>query len=214
MTDKFIVIAIPSSSGTIRIEMMGHLLDFKAMLAQQGIQCGLIHLDGTSIVERARDILTHQFLRIEPATHMFCLDDDVVISARDMMMLLEADKDFVFAPITSLDGKIHLNPVDPRIVEGDLLKIKHGAVSCAIIRREVFEKIAPGRLMYDAPQAREKITRFYEVPVIEGELWGEDYHFSDLVREAGFDIWAHTRTFTQHFKPVGLVASLVTMKEV
>jgi len=208
-----IAVAMPTMSGEVRIEITGALLDLQGTLAARGIPMGLIYADGCSLIHKARDALAHACMSIEEVTHIFWLDADVLFRVEDVIDMLDRDRDYIFAPIVSQDGRVYFSPSKPRVDEDSLLKVTFATVSCSLIKTSVFRTLAKTRPVYLNTKAGCDIPSFFETPREGARMLGEDFFFSRLVHSAGIDMWAMMHSETQHFKTIPLVCNLKQILE-
>ena len=114
------------------------------------------------------------------AEYLFFIDSDMTFPADTLLRLLVRDEDVIGAtysrrtpPLTFLGDILSEQPADapPGLVE--MARIPTG---CLLIRMSVFQKLK-------APYFR------FRTCEIAGQIVGEDYDFSDRVREQGYRIW-------------------------
>jgi hypothetical protein len=154
-----------------------------------------------ALVDRARNRLIEQMLDhpMEP-THLFFLDADIVPASNTLVKLLAADKPIVsglyrrrlppYEPMALLRRGHALRPIPVRGPR--LRKVNVVGAGCLLIRREVFEKIAP-------PWFTSEWTD-------KGHL-SEDFSFCRKARQRGFEIYVDTKIRPLHLEPIGVGTS-------
>lgn len=102
---------------------------------------------------------------------------------------------------------------DAETDESGCFQVRHGGTGFMLIKRGVFEHLMPHVPTYRVASFQDPVTGEYAKPLTHeffatsidktGALLSEDYHFCELVREHGGEIWAnpfirltHTGTYT------------------
>lgn len=157
-------------------------------------------------VARSRNNLAASFLETD-CTHLWFLDSDIIVEARQFALLLEAIADGlkVVAGLYPkkqgvLDWVINFLD-DQKADEKGRIKLKHAGTGCLLIAREVIEREielhpemeyegdpAPGALRWDLFPMR-AVNRLYE---------SEDWAFCNRLLADGFEIWGHTGVQLRH----------------
>jgi hypothetical protein len=85
--------------------------------------------------------------------------------------------------------------------ESGCIEVRHGGTGFMLIKRGVFESLAPHVPAYRVSSFRSPETGEYSKPLTyeffatsidaSGALLSEDYHFCELVRQHGGSIWAN-----------------------
>ena len=92
-----IFIATPMYGGNCAGLYMKACLDLQAILTHYGIESRFSFLFNESLITRARNYLTDEFLR-SGYTHLLFLDSDIHFDPNDIMTLLALDKDIIGGP--------------------------------------------------------------------------------------------------------------------
>ena len=175
---------------TPRIVAAGHAVQFS-------FTCG-------DAVNRQRNTLVNEFLASD-ATHLLFVDSDTGFRAEDVLRMLAAGVPVVGVNYPKREyfwnqasggtvGELRNSLLKGSVVTLDgPQEVVNGMVPCAyigtgltLIERRVFEVIADKRLV---PPMKGMVHRFFSFEVVRGEDLGEDYHFCDLCRAAGFTVY-------------------------
>lgn len=106
-----------------------------------------------------------------------------------------------------------IGSADAETDETGCFQVRHGGTGFMLIKRGVFEHLMPHVPTYRVASFKDPVTGEYAKPLTHeffatsidksGALLSEDYHFCELVREHGGEIWAnpfirltHTGTYT------------------
>jgi hypothetical protein len=71
------------------------LMELQIALSNNGISFSMEFLFNESLITRARNLLTYNFLNSKPSTHLLFIDSDIKFSANDVLSMLLADKDVI-----------------------------------------------------------------------------------------------------------------------
>ena len=159
---RHLLISTPSYDGQVATDYVCALLGTFELLGSHGIQ-------------RARDKLAAEFLSNPDATHLLFVDADIVCDPRDVLRMIEHDKDvccgayraksedirFNCCPLTGADGAVVVCP-RTGCIEVDL-----SATGFMLIWREVFLKMIEAY-----PQSRIKIMANVEPHIL---AWIHDF---------------------------------------
>jgi len=91
-------IATPMYGGMANGLYMKSCLDLQAILNQYGVEAKFSFLFNESLITRARNYLTDEFLRNEGFTHLLFLDSDIHFNPQDVVTLLALDKEIIGGP--------------------------------------------------------------------------------------------------------------------
>lgn len=163
-------------------------------------------VNGFSRPTIARDYLAREFLDSD-CSHLLFLDTDLEWSADSMARFLERDLDVVGGTYFQkrLDQNIPvINAVGWREFDASdgLVECVHVGTGLMLIKREVFEALAPSVNEYlrgrdkDDPRP---VKRFFAEGIHDGYDEPEDWWFCRQARDAGFKVWADTAFQARHY---------------
>ena len=185
-----------------------------------------------SLIPRARNELVRLFLEQTKCSHLMFVDADMYFSPNAITTLYKADKDIICGiyPKKEMDwSKVSkaaqngiadlenhassfvvnlphgVDKVEPD--EEGVVEVRHGGTGFMLIKRQVFEKLAPHVPEYRASTKRNEkqeyikplVRQFFDTSIDEtGCLLSEDYHFCGLWRKHGGKIYANTKLKFNH----------------
>jgi hypothetical protein len=214
-----VFIATPMYGGMAAATYTMSLAHTPATFFKNGVGLNFSCAVNDSLVTRARNYLTSQFLN-SAATHLMWIDADIGFDPVDIIKMVRADKDIVCGiypkkeihwravaqaahkgvPPERLRDHEHslvLNLIDnspDRVTPEGLIEIANAGTGFMLIKRGVFEALAPDAPSYvDGSTPGIELKEFYAVsidPDAGHSLLSEDYHFCKLARDRGFKIYA------------------------
>jgi hypothetical protein len=95
--DVKLFIATPMYGGACHGLYMKSAINLQIMMNQLGIECRFSFLFNESLIPRARNYLTDEFLR-SGYTHMLFIDSDIEFDPNDIMTMLVLNKDIIGGP--------------------------------------------------------------------------------------------------------------------
>lgn len=163
-----IFIATPMYGGMATGSYTSSLMQTPTCLSQHGIGMLYAHMMNESLITRARNGLTKNFLDIPEATHLMFIDADIGFNPNDIATMVREDVDIICGlyPKKEIDwhrvtravqdgvpanelknhtGSFVVNVLgnQPLIVEtGKIAEIANGGTGFMLIKREVFEFLA------------------------------------------------------------------------
>jgi len=90
-------IATPMYGGMAHGMYVKSSLDLQAIMAKYGVETRFSFLFNESLITRARNYLTDEFLRSD-CTHLLFIDSDIHYNPQDVVALLALDKDIIGGP--------------------------------------------------------------------------------------------------------------------
>jgi hypothetical protein len=178
------------------------LIDTINFFNEKSILHSLRFVLGCSIVEQARSIVCHNFLRSN-ATHLFMLDSDMVWAREDAMTLV------ALATRLHCVGAIYPVKKDPptwfvsapeamTMNEYNCLPVKGMGLGCTVIQRNIVELLAE-----KAPKLRfigydEPVAHLFHTSQEDGDFVGEDIAFFKDVCKLGYQPWLCPRIDVGH----------------
>jgi hypothetical protein len=177
-----------------------------ADLAGNGMVAAIADLPPSCYIAYSRIMASYMFLKTD-CTHLFFWDTDVLARADAVRRLVKHDRDITFAPYPKKKTEpedtswpvqmLSCVPDEKGLMEAYLV-----ATGFLLIKRHVIETMWEkyrnvSRTFYDKHLDDEVVDLFPTgildfMPKLVGDKtgwWGEDYSFSYLAREAGFQIW-------------------------
>ena len=204
-----VMIAMPCYD-SVKMGTMISVVKLVQQLAKSGIAVG-INTMKSPLIHQARNYLTSVFLTTE-YTHLLFIDSDVEFEPEAVLRMMVARKDEGCTPyrVKSMDIEHKHYTVEikkeARMETGDLIEVTAGPTGIMLIKREVFKKIIekfPELKIKNAvfPQPgpdHEYYYNFFDFKFEDGYSVGEDVSFCQLMRKAGFKLYANTASFTKH----------------
>lgn len=189
-------------------------------LETNGHKLSPIYLANESLIQRARNTIAWHFLQTD-ASHLLFVDADTGFRTKDVARMIEADKPIIVGPCplkrinwdrvaqavkdgvpaselhryTGIFNVVHMDGAAIHSAS-EPFEIKVGGTGFMLIKREVFETLAPltedyvNRNPGDAMPPGARVKNFFPVYVQDEDLLSEDYAFCAKWREAGGTVWA------------------------
>ena len=229
---KSILIATPMYGGMCTGHYTIALMNSINTLREMKIETLLASVMNESLIPRARNELVRLFLNQTKCSHLMFVDADMYFDEKAIASLYKADKDvacgiyprkeinwekvYLFAKrgktdLTNHSSSFVLNlPHGVNKAEPDrngMVEVRHGGTGFMLIKREVFEKLAPHVPEYRSSTKQnadggfdKPLTRqFFDTSIDEtGCLLSEDYHFCALWRKHGGKVFASTKIKFNH----------------
>jgi hypothetical protein len=219
MSGMHLVVGTPCYGGMMTTEYCQSLLGLKEAMQENGHKLTTIFLGNESLIQRGRNTIAHHFLQTDASHLLFC-DADIRFRPNDVARMIKADKGIIIGPVpmkginwervrrgalrthkdlSKLSGVFALNELDGhRMTHPDEpFQIKHGGTGFMLIRRDVFETLAPHVGWY--AHRNEQVGDFFQVGNVDHELLSEDYFFCHKYREHGGTVWAAPWCELGHF---------------
>jgi hypothetical protein len=230
-----LLIATPMYGGLCNGVYTVAMIQMASVMSGKQMAFRYAYMTNESLITRGRNRLAHDFLDTD-CTHLMFIDADIGFNPKDIPTMVDADKDIICGiypkkeinwskveeavkagvPVQELHthtGSFVVNLVGGAShQEGKLyapMEIENGGTGFMLIKREVFEKLAPLVPEYknDMWQAVDEdkpkvIKEFFATSIDDesgGRLLSEDYHFCKIARKAGFTIWAAPWVRLEHF---------------
>jgi hypothetical protein len=168
MKAPHVFIATPMYGGNCSGLYVSSLVELQILFANRGISFSMEFLFNESLITRARNLLTHNFLNSQ-ASHLFFIDSDIKFSANDVLSMISADKDVICGvyPKKEINWSVVRNAVVNNVPDDQLkfhtgglavnlmnhaqsmeinvnepVEILHGCTGFMMIKRNVFEKLS------------------------------------------------------------------------
>jgi hypothetical protein len=219
-----IMIATPMYGGMCSGMYVQGLLFTIRTMQDLGVNVVWCQMTNESLITRARNELTRVFLE-QGHDYLMFIDADIAFDGKAVAQLLAGDRDIACGIYpkkevnwdsvkrAAADGKADLedyggafvfNMVGGAHQETDsegFIEVRHGGTGFMLIKRHVFEELAPHVPTYRVSSFKDPETGEYVKPLTHeyfatsidhtGALLSEDYHFCELWRQHGGKIHAH-----------------------
>jgi hypothetical protein len=219
-----IMIATPMYGGMCTGMYVLGLLNTMNVMRELKVEVRWAHMTNESLITRARNELARAFLASDCDYLMF-IDADIGFDGQAIAHLLAVDDDIVCGiypkkevnwdsvkravaagkeDIQDHAGAFVFNMVGEAHVETDgrgAIEVRHGGTGFMLIKRGVFDHLAPHVPTYRVSSFQDLETGEYVKPLTyeffatsideSGALLSEDYHFCELFRKHGGKIHAH-----------------------
>lgn len=220
-----LAIGTPMYGGMCCSEYTQSMLQLQSDMEANGHKMTSIFIGNESLIQRARNSVVYHFLQTD-ASHLLFIDADQKFRPIDIVKMIQANKDIIAGcvPMKSLNwekvrqgaklgykelhrltGVFNITHLDehPMVDAETPFQVKHAGTGFMLIKREVFETLAPHVETYTnggANMPPEKLVHnFFPVTVVDGELLSEDFNFCHLYREHGGEVWAAPWCEVGHF---------------
>lgn len=219
-------IATPMYGGVCNGAYTVGMVQMAGTLGKENIAFRYGYMTNESLITRGRNSLTHDFLQTD-CTHLMFIDADIGFHPSHIVPMIDADKDIICGiypkkeinwpkveqavkdgvPMQELH--LHTGGFVVNLVGGALhqegalyepMQIENGGTGFMLIKRNVFETLAPlvpeyANDMWRATDTQDTkvIKEFFATSIDEesgNRLLSEDYHFCKIARKAGLTIWA------------------------
>lgn len=226
---KSLMIATPMYGGMCTAQYVRGVITTIDQMKEIGVTVQWAQISNESLITRGRNQLVQMFLEQNFEYFLF-VDADISFMGSDVLLLLLADKDVVCGiyPKKEIDwgqvekaakqGKENLKDYSGAFVLNmdvgeqttdvhGLLEVRHGGTGFMLIKRRVFEMLAPHVPQYRASTIKDQsgnfrypLTHEFFTTSIDssGCLLSEDYHFCDLWRKHGGKIYANPFIKLEH----------------
>jgi len=197
-----ILIATPAYGGLVYSKYTESLILTCEMFRAYNIDYK-IHYINNQIVTRARNMCCSVFLDDINTTHMLFIDADISWNPKDVLKLIQHDKECVVGIYPNKGYKydsnnnLTVNPSSvikqPIIEDGNLIELEYAATGFMLIKRSALEKLKPSVEQFHMPTNRDpnkQIYNFFDCNVVNNSYLTEDYYFSHLLTNIGEKIYA------------------------
>jgi hypothetical protein len=185
LVGRKLMICIPAYDGKLNIDSAFALSNLAVKVQPLGVTLYLTHLSGCSLITKARNCLVADFLKSDADTLLF-VDADVVVTADAILRLLalSLDKDITAGiyPRRGMDRKFFLDYH---------LRVKRIGTGFMMIQRHVLETMIANHpeWAYDNNVDNRTDHAIFDLKIVNGEYYGEDYLFCDRAAEDGFTVY-------------------------
>lgn len=224
-----VMIATPMYGGMCNGNYVAGLINTLNTMRSMGVPVFWAQITNESLITRARNELARLFLE-KGLDYLMFIDADISFDGNAVAQLLMANQDIAcgFYPKKEVDwaaveraskeGKENLrdysgafvfNLVDTtsKVNDRGLVEVRHGGTGFMMIKRKVFEELAPHVPTYRTSTLKDEndeyvkplTHEFFATSIDEtGALLSEDYHFCELWRKQGGKIYAAPAIKLEH----------------
>jgi len=132
-----VFLAVPMYGGMCTGFFTQSLITATKVLSDNNIDLSVSFLFNESLIQRGRNLLAHQFMQNEAATHLMFIDADIKFNPADIVHMLRADKDIICGIYPKKE--INWHTVEQAVKEGvpvDQLKNKTGSMVVNLVGYE------------------------------------------------------------------------------
>ena len=199
LAGRKLMVAIPAYDGKLNIDSAFALSNLAVRVQPLGVKLYLTHLSGCSLITKARNSLVADFLNSDADTLLF-VDADVVVSADAILrlMALSTGKDVTAGiyPRRGMDRKFFLDYyLDDRgaleFDENGLMRVQRIGTGFMMIQRHVLETMIARHPEWAYENNVDNRTDYaiFDLGLVNGQYYGEDYLFCDRATAEGFTIY-------------------------
>lgn len=199
ISGRKLMIAIPCYDGKVNIKTAFALAQLIPLAETHGVTIQLSQISGCSLITKARNMLAATFLASD-CTDLLFVDADVIINPDAVLRLLAlstdkdvtsgmyprrgADRKFFLDFYTNEDNELEFDPYG-------MLRVKNTATGFMLIRRHVLEHMVAKHpeWQYKNDVQNRTETALFDLQILDGEYYGEDYLFCIRARADGFKVY-------------------------
>lgn len=204
-----VIFATPTYSHSFVAHYMRSLQETQCLLTANGITWGCMVRPGDCFVDKARNKLVTDFLRVFPKTeNFFFLDDDIGWTAEKALEFILRPDPIVAGVYPKKSEEVDWPCTFAVSHEGELIESEGLILATMVptgfmrIKRHVLEKLAAeSNIFSDEAPGGERLDYHYIFECGRGEdgkFWGEDYTFCRKVTAAGLNIWVDPNITFKH----------------
>lgn len=201
LAGRSLFIALPAYDFKVSLKLAISLARVAQAAPQHGIDIQIGSVCGCSVVSRARNLLTKDFLESE-CTDLIFIDADINFAPEDVFRLMAWTTDpkkGIVAGVPRVRGeeRVYITALeydDNQELTMNSMGLVRGmrvATAFMMVRRDVFETLVeahPDWTYYDKKSDR-MLPAIFDFKLTEEGYMGEDFLFCDRAREVGFEVW-------------------------
>jgi len=201
LAGRSLFIALPAYDFKVSLKLAISLARVAQAAPQHGIDIHIGSVCGCSVVSRARNLLTKDFLETE-CTDLIFIDADINFAPEDVFRLMAWTTDpkkGIVAGVPRVRGeeRIYITSLEYddnqelTMNSMGLVRAERVATAFMMVRRDVFETLVeahPDWTYYDKKSDR-MLPAIFDFKLTEEGYMGEDFLFCDRAREVGFEVW-------------------------
>lgn len=220
-------ICVPCYGCRLFVGTLSCLAQLRHEAVGRGVQTTVRMIGNESLVTRARNMMTADFLKTD-ATHMLFVDADILFNPSDIFEMMDAnkdvvcgiyakksinwerlhDKEFASEPICQrgIDFNINFDQKDVRF-SGKFCKVLDAATGLMLIKRQAIEKLYTDHpylnCINDMPDSGMQMSGYCAIfdCMIDPDsrrYLSEDYAFCRRAQWSGLEVWAMMSCVTGH----------------
>jgi len=201
LAGRSLFVALPAYDFKVSLKLAVSLARLAQAAPQHGIDIQIGSVCGCSVVSRARNLLSKDFLESK-CTDLIFIDSDINFDSEDVFRLMawtSEPKKGIVAGVPRVRGeeRVYITALDydennELTMNGmGLVRAKRVATAFMMVRRDVFETLVeahPEWTYYDKKTDR-MLPALFDFKLTEEGYMGEDFLFCDRSREVGFEVW-------------------------
>lgn len=189
-----VCVGIPTIDGKPCAQTVDSLLAEQFLGAKQGVHYLILWEIGCSMIGVARNKIARRFLNTKADCLVF-VDSDISWSGGDLTKLAQRPEKVIGGTYRAKreDDYYHVRGMPEQ--RGDLWKVDGLPGGFLKIAREAFEAI-PAAVYQDADGT--ETHDYFPTGMHDGAIWGEDYGFCRLWREAGGEVFLDAKLKLRH----------------
>jgi hypothetical protein len=207
--DKKLFLGVPIYN-SVDCHFFSALLEFQRAAIAEDFGYKLHYIIGDSLVSRARNAITMEFLKSD-CTHLLFIDSDLVFSLDQVKRIMSHDEDIVggFYP-KKKQGPIEfvfncIKP-EPPVDERGLTEVKYMGTGFLCISRKVFETMIDklwDDLIYKVDTLEKVAFDFWKVGTYKfadgfKRYLSEDWYFCQVAKDLGFKVYGDQKILLKH----------------
>ena len=201
LAGRSLFIALPAYDFKVSLKLAISLARVAQAAPQHGIDIQIGSVCGCSVVSRARNLLTKDFLESK-CTDLIFIDSDINFEPEDVFRLMAWTTDpkkGIVAGVPRIRGeeRVYITALeydDNQELTMNSMGLVRGmrvATAFMMVRRDVLETLVeahPEWTYYDKKSDR-MLPAIFDFMLTEEGYMGEDFLFCDRAREVGFEVW-------------------------
>ena len=215
-TEPKILFLLPQYGGQVTTSFFESMLEWAQQASNHGVEWNWIIDPGSTLLPMARSQLVALAMELDDWTHIIMSDSDMGFNVNDLCQLILADKDVIgaVAPVKAYPLATNASTGDGIIKEeGDLNQCNYVGSGLLCIKREtievLYDKYQDSLSFYAVDGHRGDQSRYKVIDLFATITNGghetdpdlyltEDYAFCKRVRDAGLEVWQHTKVNPSH----------------
>lgn len=208
-----VLIAMPCYGGMVSDKTAKGLFNLGKELRTAGIDHGLLTMANESLVTKARSRIANFFINNTEYEYILFIDADIGFTPEDVFKLFTSKKDIVCGayPMKGIPLRYNYNISQPKVKEGDLIKIENIGFGFALIHRRVFEAISnkygeelkyfpPTDNSSYPPTEKEYHNSYHYFLELKKDMsyLPEDFSFFERAKSVGYTTWLNTNIRLAH----------------